>query len=75
MSEFSSYLDGSPTPAWLEELRLRAAQRMSDGPTFTNNLSGEAGSIPRTTPETPTAVLGRRPKRDWLAPDKPWRLP
>jgi hypothetical protein len=58
MSNHSSYLDGSPTPPWVDECRRRtAAQRQAAAYTL-----APASSEP-SEPEEP-----RKPKRDWLAP-------
>jgi hypothetical protein len=78
MSEFSSYLDGSPTPQWLEDLRRR--ERLAHAPQHFSPALDEVFTQVNTTSsssEPPNAVLGRRSKRDWLKPeeDKPWHLP
>jgi hypothetical protein len=60
---FSSYLDGSPTPPWVEECRRRTeAQRQAAAYTLAPASS---------EPSEP-----RKPRRDWLATkeEKPWRL-
>jgi hypothetical protein len=61
----SSYLDGSPTPAWVEDIRRIEAQRQPATYTLAS-----ASSEP-SEPEEP-----RKPQRDWLATkeEKPWLL-
>ena len=64
MTRFTSHLDGSPTPAWVERLRRRHVAQPAE--TFAARPQGER----RNTPKRDWL------RRDWLPTEKekPWRL-
>jgi hypothetical protein len=75
----SSFLDGSPTPEWVEDCRRRAAaQKASYG--LTEVFSSEPDAAyrdPCTSEPRNRQSIADLPRRDWLAPkeEKPaWLL-
>jgi hypothetical protein len=57
MTRVSSFLDGSPTPAWLVESR-RLAEAQQQQPAWAEELRRHAAPRPAVT---------RKPTRDWLS--------
>jgi hypothetical protein len=59
----SSFLDGSPTPEWVEDVKRRTGRQPA-----AHTLAAASSELAQNGFGIPEPSEPRKPKRDWLAP-------